>query len=154
MRVWDGLKWFVGSINASSGEKTFSYLPIVGGEDQGGIITRADGGGEELFFVSQPDSGPLQHNRQKNIISIWTQDSHWTHRLEEVLDVLHYDHILGTSSTQIKDNIPSHLGVIWTCQVRNSCSVRTDSGDYVFWFFFLHCLFPHFSQRCSRLSAT
>lgn len=40
-------------------KKKSSYLPIVSGEHQTGIIRGADGGGEELLFVSQPDTGPL-----------------------------------------------------------------------------------------------
>lgn len=75
MKVWDGLKWIIGRINGSTGTKKSLYLPIVGGEDQGWIITGADGGGEELLFVSQPDSGPLQHKNHNNTISIWTQGS-------------------------------------------------------------------------------
>lgn len=63
MRVRGGLKLLLGSFNPSAGKQNSSYLPIVGGEHQGRIITRANGGREELFFVSQPDTGPLQHNR-------------------------------------------------------------------------------------------
>ena len=88
MIVCDGLKRLIGCFNATAGKKKCSSLPVVGGEDQGGIITRADGGGEELLFVSQPDTGPLQHKGQKNTISIWTQGSYWRHPCEEgILDI-------------------------------------------------------------------
>lgn len=43
-----------------------SYLSIVGGENQGQVIKRADSGGKELLLVSQPDMGSLKHNNQCN----------------------------------------------------------------------------------------
>lgn len=94
----ESLGWLIiGSINAASVKKKCSYLSIVGGEHQGCIITGADGGGEELFFVSQPDTGPLQNNSQKNTISIWTQGSYWSHLfIKESTGHFHYNHILRT----------------------------------------------------------
>lgn len=87
------LKWINGSINASAGNKKSSYLPIVSGEDQGRIITRADGGGEELLFVSQPDSGPLQHSSHNNTINIWTRRSDWSHLFDIcITDSFHKAH--------------------------------------------------------------
>lgn len=77
--------------------KKKSYLPIVGGEDQRRIITRADGGGEELLFVSEPDTGPLQHKSHSNHISIRTQGSFWSHLFdEESTEHWQHNHILGT----------------------------------------------------------
>lgn len=69
-----------------------AYLSIVCGEDQGGVIAGADGGGEELLFVSEPDTGPLQHKSHKKRISIWTQGSLWSHLFEHS----RWDHVLRT----------------------------------------------------------
>lgn len=59
-----------------------AYLSIVCGEQQGGVIAGADGGGEEVLFVSEPHTGPLQHKSHKKHISIWTQRSLWSHVFE------------------------------------------------------------------------
>lgn len=56
-----------------------AYLSIVCGKHQGGVIAGADSGREEVLFVSEPDTGPLQHKRHKKRISIWTQRSLWSH---------------------------------------------------------------------------
>lgn len=61
-----------------------AYLSIVCGEHQGGVIAGADGGGEEVLFVSEPDTGPLQHKSHKKRISIWTQCSLWSHLFEHL----------------------------------------------------------------------
>lgn len=71
------------------GEQRSFYLSVVYGEEQGRIITGADGGGEELLFVSEPDTGPLQYKSHKKHISIWTQDSLRSHLFEH----LQQDHV-------------------------------------------------------------
>lgn len=60
-----------------------AYLSVICGEQQGGVIAGADGGGEEVLFVSEPHTGPLQHKSHKKHISIWTQRSLlWSHVFE------------------------------------------------------------------------
>lgn len=42
-----------------------TYLSIVCGEDEGSLITAADGGGQELLLVSHPNTGTLRNTYRK-----------------------------------------------------------------------------------------
>lgn len=148
---WVGESSNHGCIKAPVGriKSCSSYLSIVCGEDQGWIITRADGGGEELFFVSQPDTGPLQHNSHNNSISIWTQGlisessvwwrKCWTSALKSHFRnaslVTFLDHYEKDGGVQLRNTskkyVHSHLGVTWMSGER-SRDIFSNSRDSAF----------------------
>lgn len=49
----------------------FSYLSVVSGEDEGSLITAADGGRQELLLVSHPNTSTLRHRQTLTIKPHW-----------------------------------------------------------------------------------